>query len=252
MIRSMPTSATAKATAIDTRRAIALLKRKSTRAYRAGMARYAIPTDRAFGVPVGSIRSVAKQLGRNHQLALSLWRTGWFEARMLATMVDDPVSVTPGQMDRWCRDFDNWAICDTACFGLFDRSPHAFRKMHEWARRDEEFVRRAAFALMASLALHDKKASDLPFGRCMPLIERAAKDDRNFVKKGVSWALRTIGARSLALHRQAIATAKRLTKSPNRSARWVGKDALQDLQRPLIAQRVARREVMRKAKAQAR
>jgi 3-methyladenine DNA glycosylase AlkD len=251
MIRSMPASATATNTAKETRRALALLKRKSSRAYRSGMARYAIPTDRAFGVPVGSIRSVAKLLGRNHHLALALWKTGWFEARMLATMVDEPARLTPGQMDRWCRDFDNWAICDTACFGLFDRSPHAFRKVEEWAPRKEEFVRRAAFALMASVALHDKTSPDRPFVGWLSLIERGAKDDRNFVKKGVSWALRTIGARNLALHRQAISTAKRLGKSDVPSARWVGNDALRDLQRPLIAKRLAKREGKMKAKARA-
>ena len=248
----MPTSATATNSHKATRQAIALLKRKSSRTYRAGMVRYAIPTDRAFGVPVGSIRSVAKQVGRDHQLALALWKTGWFEARMLATMVDEPALVTPSQMDRWSGDFDNWAICDTACFGLFDRSPHAFRKVTEWAPRKEEFVRRAAFALMASVALHDKKSPDRPFVRWLSLIERGAKDDRNFVKKGVSWALRTVGARNLALHRRAIALSKRLAKSEVQSERWVGNDALRDLQRPLVATRVARKEAKANTRALAR
>src|SRR5262245_15588931 len=185
--------------------AIALLKRRGSKAGREGMARYGLPADRAFGVSVGAIRATAKQLGRDHQLAIALWRSGWYEARMLATMVDDPALVTPAQMDSWCEDFDSWGICDTACFVLFDRSPHAFRKVAEWAHRKEEFVRRGAFALLASLALHDKSSTDAPFMKCFPLIERAARDDRNFVKKGVSWALRGVGSRSAALHRRAIA-----------------------------------------------
>src|SRR5215510_2151800 len=168
------------------RDALAWLKQRGTRANRDGMARYAIVARNVFGVSVNDLRQYMKKVGRSHELALALWKSGWYEARMLATLVDEPARVTPAQMDRWARDFDNWAICDAACFCLFDRTPHAFRKIAQWATRREEFVRRAAFALLASVALHDKEAADKPFVRCLPLIERAAQDDRNFVKKGVS------------------------------------------------------------------
>jgi 3-methyladenine DNA glycosylase AlkD len=155
--------------------------------------------------------------------------------------IADPAKLTPAQMDRWCRDFDNWAVCDTACFHAFDRTPHAWGRVKAWSRRRDEFEKRAAFALLASLALHDRTAGDERFLALMPLIERAAVDDRNFVKKGVSWALRSIGHRSQALHEAATALARRLTAADDTAARWTGHDTLRDLQRPLVARRVARR-----------
>jgi len=202
------------------------------------MARYAIPCDNAFGVSVGKIRDTGKQLGRNHDLAQALWDTGWYEARMLAAFVDDPAQVTPAQMDRWCRDFDNWAIVDTLCFHLFDRTPHAFAKVKAWSNRRNEFEKRAAFALLASLGVHDKKVSDESFVKCLPLIERAATDERNFVKKGVSWALRVIGRRSNDLNRSAVALSKRLCASEEPAARWVGRDALKELTSPAVVRRL--------------
>jgi 3-methyladenine DNA glycosylase AlkD len=237
MIRPMTPSATAN----DVRKILARLKRMGSRRNREGMARYGLVSKKAFGISVGALRSMAKQLGTSHELALALWRTGWYEARMLAVFVDDDAKVTPAQMDRWCRDFDNWGICDTACFALFDRTPHAYRKIRQWAPKREEFVRRAAFALLASVALHDKSADDRQFLACFPLIERAAVDDRNFVKKGVSWALRSVGSRNIALHRHGIALARKLAASPTSSARWIGRDTLADLQRPLVAKRLARK-----------
>ena len=210
---------------------VAELKRLGKKKVRDGMARYAIPSDNAFGVMVGQIRDLGKRLGRNHELAQALWESGWYEARMLATFVDDPKLVTPAQMDRWCKDFDNWAICDTACFHLFDKTPHAFKKVSQWSKRKDEFVKRGAFALLASLALHDKKSDDRLFADCLPLIEQAATDDRNFVKKGVSWALRGIGHRNPALKTSALKLSERLAASPDSTARWIGKDALRDLQR---------------------
>jgi 3-methyladenine DNA glycosylase AlkD len=210
---------------------VASLKRLGTKKTRDGMARYGLPSDKAFGVAVNQIQKLGKSIGRNHVLAEALWNTGWYEARMLAAFIDEPEKVTPSQMDRWCRDFDNWGICDTVCFHLFDRSPHAFRKVEQWSRRRDEFCKRAAFALLASLAGHDKKTSDDEFANCLILVERAAGDDRNFVKKGVSWALRGIGRRSPALKANALEVAKRLALSPDASARWVGKDALRDLTR---------------------
>jgi 3-methyladenine DNA glycosylase AlkD len=189
---------------------LAWLKRRGTRANREGMARYAIRAEKAFGVSVGTLRQLGKKLGRSHELAAGLWGAGWYEARMLASFVDEPARVTPAQMDRWCRDFDNWAICDTVCFHLFDRTPHAWAKVERWARDRDEFVKRAAFALLASLALHDKSSADELFVRCLPLIEREATDERNFVKKAVNWALSGIGGRGLVLHAEAVAVARRL------------------------------------------
>lgn len=220
-------------------RALASLERLSSKSTRDGLARFGLPADNALGVPVGDIRKLAKQLGRNHALAEELWNTGIFEARMLACFIDDPSAVTPAQMDRWAKDFDGWGICDTACFHLFDRTPHAWRKIKQWSGRKDEFVKRAAFALLASLALHNKKAPDEPFSELLPFIEKAADDDRNFVKKGVSWALRSIGHRSHALHAEAVAMAKRLSTSPHATNRWIGKDALKDLTRPKVLRRLA-------------
>jgi 3-methyladenine DNA glycosylase AlkD len=216
----------------DVRAAIAWLEAHSTSATRDGMARYALPSDNALGVAVGDIRALGKLIGRNHELAAALWETGVYEARMLAAFVDDPKLVTPAQMDRWCRDFDSWGICDTLCFHLFDKTPHAWAKIATWSGGRDEFVKRAAFALLASVALHDKRCPDAPFLESLPLIERAASDERNFVKKAVSWALRGIGKRNAALKSAAVSVAQRLAGSTNPTARWVGKDALRDLTRP--------------------
>ena len=155
---------------------VALLKRKGTKKVRDGMARYAIPSDKAFGVTVGELQKMAKQIRKEqheqrHELAEALWQSGGYEARMLATMVDDPALVTPAQMDRWCKEFDSWAICDTACFHLFDRTPHAWSKVHKWAGRKEEFVKRAAFALLWGLTVHDKEADDALFAESLALVE---------------------------------------------------------------------------------
>jgi 3-methyladenine DNA glycosylase AlkD len=211
--------------------AVALLKRHADRATLEGMARYAIPSDSAIGVPVNKIQLVARQIGRNHDLAGTLWHAGWYEARMLAVFLDEPDKVTSAQMDRWCRDFDSWAICDTACFHLFDRTAHAWSKVTKWSGRRDEFVKRAAFALLACLALHDRTTADEAFADFLPLIESAATDERNFVKKGVNWALRAVGRRNYALNAAAISVAQRLADSPDATSRWIGKDALRDLRK---------------------
>lgn len=220
---------------------LAQLERRGSRRNREGMARYGIVAEKVFGVSVGALRTLAKQLGRDHELALALWDSGWYEARMLTAFVDEPARVTPAQMDRWCRDFDNWAICDALCFHLFDKTPHAFGKVAQWAKRKAELEKRAAFALLAALAAHDKAAADEAFLRSLPLVERAAIDPRNFVKKGVSWALRGIGHRNAALHAAAVELARRLAASPDATARWVGKDTLRDVMRPLVLRKVAKR-----------
>jgi 3-methyladenine DNA glycosylase AlkD len=221
--------------------AIALLEKLASKSYRAGMTRYAIPSDRAFGVPVGKIQTLAKSFKKsgtpdsNHTLCDHLWQSGWYEARMLACFLDDPTLVTPAQMDRWMKDFDSWAICDTACFHLFDKvAPSlALRKIHQWSRLRGEFQKRTAFALLASLALHlkPKDSENDAFLDTLPLIEKAAADERNFVKKGVSWALRAIGRRNSELRKPTLALAKRLAASDNAAQRWIGKDALKDLVR---------------------
>jgi 3-methyladenine DNA glycosylase AlkD len=223
----------------DAAAVVASLKELATEAALAGMARYAIPSERAFGVSMSSVQSLAKRLGRSHELAADLWASGWYEARLLASYVDEPARVTPGQMDRWCDDFDNWAVCDTVCFALFDRTPHAWSKVEQWSHREEEFGRRAAFALLWGLSVHDKGASDEQFSRALRLVELAAADERHFVKKAVNMALRAVGKRNLALHGAALAVAERLAASPHAAPRWVGKDARRELASPAVLQRLA-------------
>ena len=222
--------------------ALAWLERRGSARVREEMlTRYGITAPKAYGVPVGTVQQLAKRLGTDHALAAGLWATGWYEARLLAAMVDDPGLGTPAQMDRWARDFDNWGICDTVCFKLFDRTPHAWRKVELWARRRDEFVRRAAFALLASLALHDKGTGDDAFLAALGVIEQGATDDRNFVKKGVSWALRAVGRRNRSLHAAALALARRLAEADAPAPRWIGKDALRDLASPAARRQLAAR-----------
>jgi 3-methyladenine DNA glycosylase AlkD len=225
--------------------AIAWLKRHGTKAHRDGLARFAIPTDRALGVTMGQIQALAKQLGRNHALAQALWQSEWLEARMLAAYVDDPDEVTAAQMDRWCRGFDNWAVCDTVCFALFDRTPHAWGKVTQWAARKDEYQRRAAFALLWGLTVHDKTSGDQPFLKALGLIERAATDERLYVKKGVNMALRATGKRSAALHTAALAVSQRLAASDDETARWVGKDALRELNSASVLRRISAKPAAR-------
>ncbi|HEY5610836.1 MAG TPA: DNA alkylation repair protein [Thermoanaerobaculia bacterium] len=221
--------------------ALAWLKRHATRATLEGMARYAIPSDHAYGVAVSDIKALGKTLGRNQALAAALWDTGVYEARMLASFVGDPAEITAAQMDRWCEEFDNWAFCDTMSFNLFDRSPHAWRKVAKWSRSRREFEKRTAFALLWSLTVHDKSAGDDRFLEGLSLIEREAGDDRNFVKKAVNMALRAIGKRNRALHTAAVAVARRLASSDDATARWVGTDALRELTSPGVTKRFANR-----------
>ena len=215
----------------DAAAAVAWLQSRGSARFRAGLARYGLPAEQAFGVPVGVIQKYGKALGVDHALSRELWKTGWTDARMLAAFVGDPSRVTPAEMDAWCRDFDSWGIVDTVCFKLWDRSPHAWKKAKQWAARKPEFEKRAGFVLMACLAAHDKQARDAEFLKFMPLIEKGAGDDRNFVKKGVLWALRMIGRRSLGLNAAAMRTAKRLAASDGSSARWVGRHAARELAR---------------------
>jgi 3-methyladenine DNA glycosylase AlkD len=218
--------------------ALAWLKGHSTKTTLDGMARYAIPSDHAYGVAMRDIKALGTMLGRNHSLAVALWATGVYEARMLASFVGDPEQLTPAQMDRWCREFDNWAFCDAMSFNLFDRSPHAWAKVTEWSNRRNEFEKRAAFALLWSLSLHDTRSGDEPFIRGLALIEREAGDERNFVKKATNMALRAIGRRNRALNSAAVEVARRLANSEDSTARWVGKHALRDLTSPRVTKRL--------------
>ncbi|MDB5050005.1 MAG: hypothetical protein JWO30_3076 [Fibrobacteres bacterium] len=194
-----------------------------------GMARYGIPSTRAFGVPMGAMLKLAKEVGKDHALAKALWTTGWYEARMMSSLVGEPEKVTAAEMTAWAADFDSWAICDTVCFKLWDQSPLAWKMAPKWAASKAEFVKRTGFVLMACLSHHDKHAADKDFLAFLPLIEKGASDDRNFVKKGVSWALRGIGGRSAALNKAAVILAKRLAASPEDAACWIGKDVLKQL-----------------------
>src|SRR5689334_3813875 len=209
--------------------ALAWLKQHSSKSVRDGMSRFAIPNDHAFGVKMGDIQKLGKRLGRDHALALALWKTGVYEARMMCAYIDEPTRVTRAQMHAQALDFDNWAVCDTLCFALWVRTPHAFAMVRKWARHRDEFVRRAAFALLASLALKDKESGDAQFVAGLKLIEKASRDERNFVMKGVNWALRGIARRNAKLKKAAVALAKRLAASEDPAPRWVGKDALRQM-----------------------
>lgn len=243
---SSPRSATAKTRSrdvpADVAYALKWLERRGTKRNRDGMARYGIVAKKVFGVSMGTMQALAKELGRDHALSQALWKTGWYEARMLASLVGEPARVTPAQMERWAKAFDNWAVCDTATFALWDRSPHAWPKVREWSKRDEEFVKRAAFAMLASLTVHDKQAPDDRYLEGLVLIEREASDERNFVKKAVNWALRSIGKRSPALNKKAVAVARRLADAKDPASRWVGKDALRELTSPAVARRLRARQ----------
>jgi 3-methyladenine DNA glycosylase AlkD len=223
------------------RSALAWLKSHASKANLEGMARYAIPSDRALGVAMRDIKALGAELGRNQELASALWDTGIYEARMLASFTGDPTRLTSAQMDRWCKEFDNWAICDAMCFNLFDRTPHAWAKVKQWSGKKAEFEKRTAFALLWSLTVHDKRAGDELFIEGIALIEREASDARNFVKKAVNMALRAVGKRNPALHAEAVEAARRLAGSEDATERWVGKDALRELTSPAMAGRLARR-----------
>jgi 3-methyladenine DNA glycosylase AlkD len=224
-----PVKAAHRAPREDVQAVLSLLERLSTRRDRENLVRFGITAKKAFGVSMANIQVVAKRLGHDHELAAALWDTGWYEARLLTSFVDDPSRVTSAQMDRWCRDFDNWGIVDTACFVLFDRTEHAFAKIETWSKAKGEFQKRAAFALLACVALHDKKAPEGAFTRLLPLAEAAAGDERNFVKKGVVWALRGVGGRSPQLTKLVLQAATRLAESPDATPRWVGKTVLREM-----------------------
>lgn len=206
-----------------------LLKQKADPVYLAGMQRYAIDTAHAIGVRLPELRKLAKTIKKDHTLALELWDTGLHEARMLASMIDEPAMVTEEQMDNWAADFNSWDLCDQVCGNLFDRTPFAISKAIEFSAHADEFVKRAGFVLMAEYAVHNKSASNETFIALFPIMEREAWDNRNFVKKAVNWALRQIGKRNRILTLEAIQTAHNILKQNHKSARWIAVNALTEL-----------------------
>jgi len=208
---------------------IAALKSKRSARNVKGMEKFGISTKGTLGVPVPALRAIAKHNRKNHGLAQALWKSGIHEARLLAGFVDDPAQVTEAQMEKWAKGFDSWDTCDQVCSSLFDKTPYAWKKAKEWAGRKEEFVRRAGFAMMAALAVHDKAAPDSKFLSLLPLIKKHSRDERNFVKKAVNWALRQIGKRNPRLRKAAMRTAKQIQRTDSRAAKWVAADALREL-----------------------
>lgn len=217
--------------------ALAELRAHASPARLEGLKRVAIPTEHALGVSIPEIRSVSRNYRRRHDLALRLWDTGIHEARMLAAMVDDQEQVSPEQMERWVADFDAWDVCDGVC-DLFIATPWSWEKSRAWCERDEEFVRRAGFVLIARMAVRSKSEPDAPFLASLDLIRRHADDDRNFVKKAVNWALRQVGKRNRALNEAAIACAEQIRADGTRSGRWIANDALRELRGDAVQSRL--------------
>lgn len=205
-----------------------------------GMARYGMAVERRLGVSIPDIRKIAKELGKDNKLALELWKTGIAEARIIAAMIDAPEKLTEGQMEDWVKDINSWDVCDQVCMNLFEKTPLAWQKIIDWSEREEEFVKRTAFALIACLAWHDKKAEDEKFIELFPVIIRGAVDERNFVKKAVNWALRNIGKRNLNLNKAAINAAKEIHRLDSKAARWIAFDTLRELESEAVQMRLKR------------
>ncbi len=203
-----------------------------------GMARYGMVTEQRLGVSVPEMRKMAKELGKDYRLAIELWKTGIHEARILAAMIDRPEKLTERQMEDWVKDINSWDVCDQVCMNLFEKTPLAWKKILEWSEREEEFVKRAAFALIACLAWHDKEVKDEEFIKLFPVIKREATDERNFVKKAVNWALRNIGKRNLKLNKAAIEVAKEIQQIDSKAARWIASDAIRDLESESVKRRL--------------
>jgi len=220
--------------------ALVLLKKDARPTELAGMAGFGIKPDMRLGLSMPAMRRIAKTLGHDHLLALELWNTGIPDARIVAGMVAEPTRLTSRQMDAWAKSFTSWDVCDQVCGSAFLASPLAWRKVTKWAARRDEYVRRAAFALLAILAVHDKKANDDQFLAMLPIIEAAADDERNYVKKAVNWALRNIGKRNPALNDAAIQSAMRIRQQGSRAGRWISADALRDLVSEAVQNRLQR------------
>ncbi|QSZ67259.1 DNA alkylation repair protein [Methanofollis aquaemaris] len=198
-------------------------------AYREGMTRFGLSDQNAVGVRVPELRKLAREIKKDHALAVALWEESSREAKILATLIDDPAQVTHAQMEAWAGVFDSWEICDLCCQNLFVLTPHARKTAEAWMRRDKEYVKRAGFVLVAKLARAEKDSDDEWFLASFDAIRAGAKDPRNFVKKAVSWALREIGKRNERCREEAIALAEELAASNDPTQRWIGKDTLRDL-----------------------
>jgi 3-methyladenine DNA glycosylase AlkD len=205
-----------------------------------GMARFGISSKNTLGLSIPTLRGMAKRIGTDHQTAQGLWRSGVHEARILAGFIDDPTLVSEAQMEKWVAEFDSWDVCDQVCSGLFDRTPYAHGKALEWSRREQEFVRRAGYVLMAALAVHDKGAPDTAFKKFFGRIEAGSTDQRNFVRKAVNWALRQIGKRNLRLNRAALELAQRISEKDSPSAKWVASDAIRELKSEAVQKKLRR------------
>jgi 3-methyladenine DNA glycosylase AlkD len=206
-----------------------------------GMASYGMTPESRLGVSVPDMRAIAKQVGKDHQLALELWASGYAETQIVAGMIADPNQLTEEQMDSWVVDLNSWDTCDQVCMNLFDKSPLALKKVRDWSERDEEFVKRAAYALIACLAWHDKRMDDLEFIDLFLIIKAGSTDNRNYVKKAVNWALRNIGKRNLELNQAAIKLAQEIQGIDSRAARWIAADALRELQSEKVHQRLVKK-----------
>src|SRR4030042_868928 len=217
---------------------LAILKSKANPKNVAGMARFGINPEDNYGVCTPVLFEIAKKVKNDHRLAQRLWDSGIRDARLVACIMDDPDQVTEQQMDDWVKDFDSWDVCDGCCLHLFSWSKHAHKNAREWSNSTEEFGKRAGYVMIATLAIHDKSASDAKFRAYFPLIIKGATDDRNYVKKAVNWALRQIGKRNLTLNKEAAAVAKRIHKMDSRSARWVATDALRELTSEKVMKRL--------------
>ncbi len=204
----------------------------------AGMARFGINPENTYGVSIPNLRKIAKEAGKDHSIALDLWASDIHEAKILASMIDDPKRVTEAQMERWVKDFDSWDVCDQCCMNLFEKTEYAYQKCVEWSSREEEFVKRAGFVLMARLVVSDKKAGDEEFMEFFPIIKREAIDERNYVKKAVNWALRQMGKRNRSLNRTAIRAAEEIQEINSRSAKWIASDALRELKSEAVQKRL--------------
>jgi 3-methyladenine DNA glycosylase AlkD len=203
-----------------------------------GMARYGMTAQGRLGVSVPQLRKLAKEVGQDHSLALALWKTGIPEARIVAAMIADPQELTGEQMEEWVKDLNSWDVCDQVCMNLFEKTPLAWPKILAWAEREEEFVKRAAFALIACLAWHDKQAQDEQFIALLPLLKRGSTDERNYVKKAVNWALRNVGKRNPRLNRAAIAAAQEIRQMDSRAARWIASNAIRELESQAVQKRL--------------
>ncbi len=204
-----------------------------------GMARFGINTEKALGVPVPFLRDLAKKTGKNHKIAQDLWNSGIHEARILASMIDDFNLVAEKQMEKWVKDFNSWDVCDQVCMNLFNKTPFAIKKTVQWSKSSQEFVKRAGFAMMACLAVHGKELKNEQFVKLLYFIKKEAKDERNFVKKAVNWALRQTGKRNKKLNREAIKTAKEIRKMDSKSAKWIASNALKELQSEAVQKRLS-------------